>query len=131
VSLPDAVDREVVARWVADYERAWRTPGTDRLSELFAPEVTYRPSPWAPPVRGLPALAELWEAERAGPDEVFTLSSEVVAVEGRTAVVRVSVDYAAQRSGRWRDLWVIRLDETGRCTEFEEWPFAPEQQDGP
>jgi hypothetical protein len=124
------VDREAVAHWVADYECAWRTPGTDRLGDLFAADVTYRPSPWATPVRGLPALTEFWEAERAGPDEVFTLSSAVVAVEGRTAVVRVAVDYASHRSGRWRDLWVVRFDERGLCTEFEEWPFAPEQQDG-
>jgi len=78
----------------------------------------------------LPALAEFWETERTGPDEVFTMSSEVVAVEGRTSVVRVSVDYESTGSGRWRDLWVIRFDELGLCVEFEEWPFSPEPPDG-
>jgi hypothetical protein len=31
---------------------------------------------------------------------------------------------------RWLDLWVLRFDDAGRCTAFEEWPFAPGQADG-
>ena len=65
-----------------------------------------------------------------GGDEAFTLSSEVVVAGGDTAVVRVAVDYADREAGRWRDLWVIRLTPDGRCTSFEEWPFAPDQRDG-
>jgi hypothetical protein len=33
----------------------------------------------------------------------------------------------------WRDLWVIRFDQDGRCVEFVEWPIAPpgsERDDG-
>ena len=30
----------------------------------------------------------------------------------------------------WRDLWVIRFDDDGRCVAFEGWPFAPRQRDG-
>ncbi|MGH9278837.1 MAG: nuclear transport factor 2 family protein [Acidimicrobiales bacterium] len=125
-----ALDRESVTGWVTAYESAWRTVGTGKLSELFAPDVVYVPSPWARPLRGLGALSAFWQAERNGPDEAFALRSDVVAVDGRVAVVRVSVDYADPSSGRWRDLWVLRFDTDGRCTEFEEWPFAPGQSDG-
>jgi len=38
-------------------------------------------------------MAALWDAEREGPDEVFKLTSEIVAVEGDTGVVRVEVVY--------------------------------------
>ena len=37
------------------------------------------------------AIRELWEAEREGPDEVFTRSLEVLAVDGDAAVVRAEV----------------------------------------
>jgi hypothetical protein len=30
----------------------------------------------------------------------------------------------------YRDLWVVRLDQAGRCTHFEEWPFWPPEQEG-
>jgi hypothetical protein len=126
----DRVDRAGVERWVADYERVWRSPGTGALGDLFAPDARYLPSPWAAPVDGLAAIAAFWEGAREGPDEVFTMTSELVAVDGATAVVRVAVDYRDPGSSRWRDLWVLRFDETGRCVSFEEWPFAPGQPDG-
>ena len=122
-------ERATVEAWVRDYERLWRTEGTDGLAELFTADASYLPSPWARPIVGLPAIAEFWESERTGPDEAFTMASEVIAVDGSTAVVRVSVEYGASGS-RWRDLWVLELGEDGRCTAFEEWPFAPGQSDG-
>ena len=126
----DRMTRDDVRRWLQGYERAWRTPGTGTLADLFSDDVTYVASPWAEPVEGLPALAEFWESERDGHDETFEISTEVVAVDGDTAVVRVQVDYEKSDAGTWRDLWVLRLATDGRCHHFEEWPFAPEQDDG-
>ncbi|HET6951925.1 MAG TPA: nuclear transport factor 2 family protein [Acidimicrobiales bacterium] len=124
------MERATVDAWVSGYEQAWRTPGTAALAALFAPDATYLVSPWAEPVVGLDAIAALWEAERTGPDEVFSLASEVVAVDGATAVVRLAVGYGDPVTSRWRDLWVLRFDGEGRCAAFEEWPFAPDQPDG-
>lgn len=123
------MERSDVRRWVDGYERAWRSPGTDLLAELFTDDATYLVSPWAQPVQGLAAVRELWEAERDGPNDSFTMTCEVVAVEGEDAVVRVEVDYTGPEPTRWRDLWVLRFDGAGRCRSFEEWPFA-EQPDG-
>jgi ketosteroid isomerase-like protein len=126
----DLMRHEDVRRWVAGYEKAWRSPGTARLAELFTEDVSYRPSPWEEPVEGMEDLAKFWNAERDGPGEAFTMSSELVALDGGTAVVRTQVDYEKSSSGRWRDLWVLRFDADGRCRHFEEWPFAPGQPDG-
>jgi ketosteroid isomerase-like protein len=126
-----SVDRAHVDSWVAGYEAAWRTAGTGSLAELFTPDATYSMSPWREPVTGLDALGELWESERDGPDEPFTLEAEIVAVDGDTAVVRLAVDYGRTTGGgQWRDLWVLRFAPDGRCRAFEEWPFAPRQRDG-
>jgi ketosteroid isomerase-like protein len=124
------VDRAAVEAWVGAYVTAWRSPGTDHLTEVFTPDISYLVSPWRPPLEGIDAVAELWEAGRDGPDEGFTFASEVVAVDGDTAVVRVEVEYSGPDTSRWRDLWVLRFAEDGRCRAFEEWPFAPGQHDG-
>jgi len=124
------MERAQVEQWVAAYEQAWRTAGTERLGELFATDATYLASPWARPRAGLAAIAGLWEAERDSPDEPFAMTSEIVAVEGDTAVARVAVEYGDPVTSRWRDLWVLRFDDDRRCTAFEEWPFAPDQPDG-
>ena len=115
--------------WIDAYVRLWRTPGTGGLAQLFAEEATYLVSPWAERLRGVDAIATFWDEERAGPDERFDFQSELVAVDGDTAVARVSVDYLTTGE-RWRDLWIITLDADGRCRAFEEWPFAPFQRDG-
>lgn len=124
------MDRADVVGWIAGYEEAWRSPGTVRLGALFTEDATYLPSPWSRPRHGLAAIAELWEAERDGPDEAFTMQDEIVAIdtERSTAVVRLEVTYGD--GGHWRDLWVIRFAPDGRCEAFEEWPFAPDQPDG-
>ena len=114
-------------RWLSDYEAAWRAPGTEHLAALFTTDAIYLQSPYERPVAGLSAIQQMWEAEREGPDEVFTLDTEIVAVEGPTAVVRAEVRYAGPPSQEYRDLWVIRLADDGRCRWFEEWPYWPDR----
>jgi ketosteroid isomerase-like protein len=118
---------EHVQAWLDGYERAWRTPGTAALADVFADDATYLTAPFDPPITGMAGIGEMWERERDGPDEPFTMASEIVAVEGDTAVVRVEVKYAAPPATHYRDLWVIRFDASGRCCAFEEWPFWPSQ----
>jgi hypothetical protein len=119
--------RADLAGWLAAYERAWRTPGTEVLREVFAAAVTYRSAPYEEPVRGLEALGPFWEREREGADEPFTMTSEIVAVEGDVGVVRVEVHYGNPQAAQYRDLWIVTLDGDGLCIAFEEWPFFPGQ----
>jgi ketosteroid isomerase-like protein len=122
------VARDVIA-WMTAYERLWRTEGTAHVAALFAEDATYLVSPWAEPLRGLEQISEMWESERVGPDEEFTMSFGVVAMDGGVVVVRVDVEYAATGNS-WRNLWILRFAPDGRCSWFEEWPFAPDRPDG-
>ena len=120
-------DRATVSRWLAAYEAAWRAPGTDQLADVFTEDASYRQSPYTEPLVGLAAIGQMWDAERDGPNEVFTMAAEVVAVDEPTAVVRVEVRYGNPVRQEYRDLWVLRLGGDGRCSWFEEWPYWPEQ----
>src|ERR1700748_3280580 len=117
-------DRAQVSRWLAEYEAAWRRAGTGGLDTIFTADVTYRQSPYEAPVAGLDAVRRMWDAERAGPDEGFTLATHILAVDGPTAVVRAEVHYAEPEQ-EYRDLWVIQLGDDGRCREFENGPTGP------
>ncbi|EEP73680.1 hypothetical protein MCAG_04007 [Micromonospora sp. ATCC 39149] len=121
------MDRKQVTDWIAAYERAWRTPGTEVLATIFAAQASYLQGPYQEAIIGLPAIARMWENERDGPDEVFHMTSEVVAVEGDTAVARVEVRYGDPTDQEYRDLWILRFAGDGRCNSFEEWPFRPPQ----
>jgi len=113
--------------WIGDYETAWRTAGTATLAQLSTDDATYQAAPFDEPLTGIVAIASFWEQERDGPDEVFTLRSEIVAAEGDTAVARLEVAYGDPPQRSYRDLRVITLASDGRCRHFEEWPFHPGQ----
>lgn len=111
--------------WVKAYERAWRTPGTEAIPELFTTDATYLRSPYEEPIVGLDAIRRMWDEEREGPNEVFTLLTHVVAVDDHTAVVRAEVRYGQPLRQEYRDLWILQLEPDGRCSWFEEWPYWP------
>ena len=111
--------------WIDSYERAWRTPGTDRLAEIFHADAEYLTTPYAEPIVGLPAIADMWETDRGGPDEIFTMSRDVVALSGDAGVARVEVRYGDPVRQEYRDLWVVVFGPDGRAVRFEEWPFWP------
>ncbi|WP_203859269.1 nuclear transport factor 2 family protein [Plantactinospora mayteni] len=117
------MDRTGVQDWIAGYERAWRTPGTEPLSALFTPDASYLPGPYREPVVGLPDISLMWEAEREGPDEEFEMTSGIVAVDGNVGVARIEVRYGTGEE--FRDLWIMTFAGDGPCAAFEEWPFSP------
>jgi mannose-6-phosphate isomerase-like protein (cupin superfamily) len=119
------LDADQFLTWLDRYEDLWRTAGTDKLSSLFAEDAQYLSSPVEQPEVGLAAIARLWDAKRDGPDDVFTMTREVVAITGDTGVARVAVRYGEPLEQEYVDLWVVRFDDTGRAVHFEEWPFWP------
>jgi hypothetical protein len=99
------VERADVQRWVDAYERAWavarnRSARRPVHGRRDVPRLTLGADH-----RGPPGHRPLLEAGRDGPDEPFTMSSEIVAVDAEavTAVVRLAVDYHAEDRRRWRD----------------------------
>lgn len=123
--MRQVIDRAFVDQWLAGYEAAWRAPDTENLTTLFTSDAVYLQSPYEQPVTGLDAIKRMWEEEREGPDEVFTLATDIVAVDGPTAVIRAEVVYGDPPRQEYRDLWVIRFSGNGRATWFEEWPYWP------
>lgn len=121
------MDRSQVSTWIDQYERVWRTPGTEALRELFTDDAVYSQGPYREPRRGMAEIAAMWEDTRDGPEEVFRMTHEVIAVDGDTAVARVEVWYGQPVRHEYRDLWVMRFAADGRCYWYEEWPFAPRQ----
>jgi hypothetical protein len=126
-TISQMTDRVMVRQWLAAYEAAWRTPGTDGLAGIFTEDATYRQSPYQEPVVGLSTIGRMWDVERDGPDEVFNIATDILAVDGPTAVVRAEVRYGNPVRQEYRDLWIMHLDDDGRCSSFEEWPYWPGQ----
>jgi ketosteroid isomerase-like protein len=116
------VDRDGVMRWVAEYERAWRSGDLDGVPRLFTDDATYRTSPYEEPKVGSAGIQAFWLDDEG---RTFTVTAEPVAVEGRDAVVRLEVSYRHPVAQEYRDLWVLRFAPDGRVEALEEWAYWP------
>jgi ketosteroid isomerase-like protein len=116
------IDREVVTRWVGEYERAWREDDADAVETLFTETAAYRRSPYEPSETGHEAIKAFW-LEDAG--RTFSMEATLLAVEKEVAVVRVDVFYRTPVEREYRDLWLLRFAADGRVADFEEWAYWP------
>jgi len=73
--MGQVTDRVMVSRWLAGYEAAWRAPATGGLAEIFTADAAYLHSPYEEPVVGPDAIRRMWDEDRDGPDERFTLAT--------------------------------------------------------
>jgi hypothetical protein len=118
-------DRVKVRSWVAAYEAAWRAPGTVGLAEIFTDAAGYLHTPYAEPVVGLDAIRRMWDDDRDGPDEVFTLATSILAVDGGTGVVRPR-SATGIRSARSTATWVSGLMTTAAVAGSRNGPTGPD-----
>jgi ketosteroid isomerase-like protein len=130
------VDRDTVERWLAAHDEAWRSGDPAAIGELFAEDGVYHlgpfEGPWRGmdgPLRGRPAIVAGW---LAGTDltERFTATSELLAIDGRRAVVARVMTYLTgtdEPAERYGSVWVIDFDDAGRCVDYQEWFVADER----
>jgi uncharacterized protein (TIGR02246 family) len=110
---------EQVQAWIEGYVQAWNSNQPDDIGRLFADDARYYTEPFSPPWRGRQAIVEQWLARKDEPGQArFTwqplvVSDEVAVIHGQTSYQTPPRTYS--------NLWVIRLDADGRCTEFTEW----------
>jgi hypothetical protein len=116
------MDHAAVMEWVGRYEQGWRDGDLDAVGRLFTDGARYRRSPYEEPLVGHAEIRGFWLSDEGQP---FTMTAEPVAVEGRSAVVRVEVHYGAPDHQEYRDLWLMRFADDGRVEDFEEWAYWP------
>jgi hypothetical protein len=125
-----SVTREDVERWLAAHDDAWRSAEAVAIADLFADDAVYHLGPWDAPWRGLAGPFRGREAIAAGwiaggiASERFATESEILAIEGRRAVVRRRITYFkadGSVESRYDTCWLIDFDVDGRCAEYQEW----------
>lgn len=84
-------------------------PGSDGLMGIFTDNVRYCHSPYEELVVGLDSISLMRDEDRADPIEVFTLATEILAVDGATAIVRAEVRYGNPVRQEYRDLSIMQI----------------------
>ena len=111
--------RQTVQAWLDAYIEAWRTYDRDAIGDLFSADASYAYHPYDDePLRGRDAILAGWleEPDAAGSWEA---AYRPLLIEGDRAVATGETRYADGRA--YSNLFVMRFDGDGRCSEFVEW----------
>jgi len=119
------IDHAHVERWLADYVSAWKSYDSAAIGALFSSDATYRYHPYDDePLRGREAVIASWLANRDKPN-TYDAEYKPIAVDGNTAVAQGRTQYFADDGKtlqrEFHNLFVMRFDGEGYCTDFTEW----------
>jgi ketosteroid isomerase-like protein len=113
------MERKDVERWMEGYVRAWTSNDPDEIGGLFTDSAAYFTAPFREPWMGREAIVQGWIDRKDEPNE-WTFRWEVLAMAGDVGFAQGETDYPKEGK-KYSNLWVIRLTEDGRCSEFTEW----------
>ena len=110
-------DLASLTTWIAAYVRAWNTNDPDDIRALFTDDATYYTAPFRPPWVGREDIVEKWLERKDEPGETTFDWSPIVLTDD-LAIIQGTTTYPDET---FSNLWVIRLEQDGRCSEFTEW----------
>jgi ketosteroid isomerase-like protein len=114
------VQRARTSKWIEGYVRAWNSNAPDDIAALFTEDAVYFTEPYKEPWRGVSEIVREWIARKDEPGTTqFTYT--IIALDGDVRVVEGRTKYETDPPIEYANLWVIRLDPQGRCSEFTEW----------
>ena len=112
-----------VDRWLERYIDAWRSNDRGRIEALFTEDARYRYHPWDEPIVGSAAIADAWLEDQDDPAS-WEASYRCHAADGDAAVAVGSSTYldgAGAAEKIYDNVYVLRFDADGRCSDFTEW----------
>lgn len=118
------ITHESVTKWLQDYVDAWKSYDAKAIGVLFSENATYRFNPYSEGVKGREAIVANWVENRDAPN-TYSGEYKPIAVDGNTAVANGQSRYYEADGKTLRrefdNIFVLRFDDDGRCTEFCDW----------
>ena len=105
--------------WVDGYVRTWETNEPADIARLFTQDAAYYTAPFREPWRGRDAIVAGWLERKDEPGQ-WSFRHEVQAVADGLGFVRGWTRYH-DPPREYSNLWVIRLEPDGRCSDLTEW----------
>jgi hypothetical protein len=118
------VSHDTVAAWLDAYSKAWQTYDPQAIGDLFSADARYASDPFSAPLEGRDAIVAAW-LEQPDPPGTSAGHYEPVLVEGDRAVANGWSRYfeadGATIKAEFNNIFVLRFDVEGRCSEYREW----------
>lgn len=111
--------RDQLAAWVLGYVAAWTSNDPEAIGSLFGVDARYYRAPHLTPIVGRDAIVAWW-VEAADEPGSWSYRFEILGADEGIGFVQGWTEYPAEQHD-YMNLWVIRLNTDGECTEFTEW----------
>ena len=118
---------DAIAAWVLRYVAAWASNDPEAIAGLFSHDARYYRAPHLEPIVGRGGIVDWWLDARDEPG-TWSFRFEILGVDGSVGFVRGWTEYRDEDD--YLNLWVIRLNQAGECTEFTEWVEADPSNPG-
>lgn len=112
------IKRSAFEAWVRKYLACWKSNDVDEIGALFAANARYQTQAFRPPIVGRNKIVKMW-LERAPWQGKWKFKYRWTAIEGNVGVLEGVTTYRAQ-IGTFNNIWTIKLQKDGRCSEFRE-----------
>jgi hypothetical protein len=113
------MDEKIVANWVEGYQRVWASNDPAEIGALFSADAKYYTGPFAEPWQGRDGIVKTWIEHADAPGD-YTFRYEVLGTGPDCGIVRGWTVYK-NPAREYSNIWLIRFDADGKCTEFTEW----------
>jgi ketosteroid isomerase-like protein len=110
-------DLDQLSAWIDRYVHAWNSNDPTDITALFTPDAEYFTAPFRPPWRGPDEIVRGWLRHQDEPGET-TFDWQPLTVSAGVAIIQGTTTYPGTT---YSNVWVIRLDDAGRCRHFTEW----------
>ncbi|MFQ5795459.1 MAG: nuclear transport factor 2 family protein [Candidatus Bipolaricaulia bacterium] len=112
------MDRNEFGSWIEGYIKAWNSNDPEEIGGLFAEDGLYYTEPYAEPWRGRQEIVTEWLGRKDEPG-TFEFRYEILGVYDNLSVLRGWTKYLDPVK-EYSNIWIVRLNENGQCTEFTE-----------
>jgi ketosteroid isomerase-like protein len=119
------VGRAEVEDWVRRYIDAWESNDPEQIGDLFTDDARYFTAPHRQPWSGREAIVQGWLGRKDEQGE-WRFSWEFLAMDGDLGFVTGMTTYD---DGDFSNLWVIRMGNDTRASEFTEWWMEVEEEE--
>jgi hypothetical protein len=116
-------DRARFQSWLQAYGQAWEKRNATAAAALYAEDGSYQVTPFLEPMRGRKAIFE-YRSEVARTEENIKFGYEILVAGRELNLARWSASFVIVPPGlktKLDGIFLISLDEEGRCESLREW----------
>jgi hypothetical protein len=120
----ESAPRGRLERWVDGYVVAWTDNDPEHIAALFTEDAVYDPQTADGEIHGVEAISDWWRGLDEDPANWDFQWLPLIETE-EIGIITGTTNYYDPPT-TFRNLWVIRFDDDGRCRDFTEWYIEEE-----